>query len=220
MSQYGAHGRLGVLVRDNQGLLRPRAVAVLPFNHYLRGLGEMPGSFAYAALRAQAIAARSYALVAVQTRGQRSGRGRWDGCDCAVYSGVRDQVCAGVRQRGGCTRAALGVGGAPHRVVGGALGRPDCAGVLLASSGGWPSSNAQWKRPAALVPEPARPLGPCRRRPPQPHLDRADLGGLAGRPRRRGHGDLGERGQARLVGRRVSHITVTGVADGAAAASP
>jgi hypothetical protein len=85
-------GRLEVsLVRGDRGVLRPRAVAVIPFNLYLRGLGEMPGSFAYAALRAQAIAARSFALVATQTRGQHSGRGLWDGCDCAVYATVRDQ---------------------------------------------------------------------------------------------------------------------------------
>jgi hypothetical protein len=40
-------GRLEVsLVRDDRGVLRPRAVAVIPFNLYLRGLGEMPGSCA------------------------------------------------------------------------------------------------------------------------------------------------------------------------------
>ncbi|HJW63297.1 MAG TPA: SpoIID/LytB domain-containing protein, partial [Actinomycetes bacterium] len=69
-------GRLDVhLVRDDRGVTRPRAVAVVPFNRYLRGLAEMPGSFANEALRAQAIAARSYALVAVRTRGQRWGTG-------------------------------------------------------------------------------------------------------------------------------------------------
>ena len=67
------------------------AVAVLPFNRYLRGLAEMPGSFANEALRAQAIAARSYALAAVQGRGQHAGRSAWDGCDCALYATVRDQ---------------------------------------------------------------------------------------------------------------------------------
>ena len=71
----------------------------MPFNRYLRGLAEMPGSFANEALRAQAIAARSYALVAVRVGGQHYGYGRWDGCDCAVccavYATVRDQAYAG-----------------------------------------------------------------------------------------------------------------------------
>ena len=89
-------GRLDVhLVRDDQGVPRPRAVAVLPFNRYLRGLAEMPGSFANEALRAQAIAARSYALAVVQGGGQHSGHSAWDGCDCALYAGVRDQHYAG-----------------------------------------------------------------------------------------------------------------------------
>jgi SpoIID/LytB domain protein len=70
-------------------------VAVIPFNRYLRGLAEVPGSFANEALRAQAIAVRSYALAAVRARGQRSGHGSWDGCDYAVYATVRDQHYAG-----------------------------------------------------------------------------------------------------------------------------
>ena len=84
-------GRLDVhLVRDNRGVTRPRAVAVIPFNRYLRGLAEVPGSFANEALRAQAIATCSFALAAVRTRGQHWGHGRWNGCDCAVYATVRD----------------------------------------------------------------------------------------------------------------------------------
>jgi stage II sporulation protein D len=138
-------GRLDVsLVRDDKGVLRPRAVAVLPFNRYLRGLGEMPGTFAYAALRAQAIAARSYALVATQTRGQRSGRGLWQGCDCAVYASVRDQLYGGY---------AYEVGAAGRRWVT-AVSRTGSWVVrwrgrtvqafYSSSSGGYTSSNAQW----------------------------------------------------------------------------
>ena len=138
-------GRLDVsLVRDDRGVLRPRAVAVMPFNRYLRGLGEMPGSFAYAALRAQAIAARSYALVATQIRGQRSGRGLWHGCDCAVYASVRDQVYAGYANEVGAggRRWVTAVSRTGSWVVRW-RGRTVQA-FYSSSSGGYTSSNAQW----------------------------------------------------------------------------
>jgi hypothetical protein len=193
-------GRLDVsLVRDNRGVLRPRAVARLPFNHYLRGLGEMPGSFAYAALRAQAIAARSYALVAAQSRGQHSGRGSWDGCDCAVYSGVRDQLYAGyVKEQGVHGRRWVTAVRRTGRWVVRWHGRTVQA-FYSSSSGGYTSSNAQWGSPttragatpttAAAAPTPTpTTAGPC------------GVGGLAGRPPRRRHGDRGPRGQARLLG--------------------
>jgi SpoIID/LytB domain protein len=138
-------GRLEVaLVRDDRGAPRPRAVAVLPFNRYLRGLGEMPGSFAYAALRAQAIAARSYALVATQTRGQHSGRGAWDGCDCAVYAGVRDQLYAGYAKEVGVAgrRWVSAVDRTRSWVV--RWGGRTVQAFYSSSSGGWTSSNAQW----------------------------------------------------------------------------
>ena len=138
-------GRLDVhLVRDNRGVTRPRAVAVLPFNHYLRGLAEMPGSFANAALRAQAITARSFALVAVRTRGQRRGHGSWDGCDCAVYAGVRDQVYAGyAKERGDYgSRWVAAVRGTGSLVV--RYGSRVVQAFYSSSSGGDTSSNAQW----------------------------------------------------------------------------
>jgi SpoIID/LytB domain protein len=138
-------GRLEVgLVRDNRGVLRPRAVAVMSFNQYLRGLAEVPGSFAYQALRAQAIAARSYALVAVQGRGQHAGRASWDGCDCALYATVRDQHFAGFAKE-------LGAGGARWvaavRSTGSLVVRHGGRVVQAfysSSSGGFTSSNAQW----------------------------------------------------------------------------
>jgi stage II sporulation protein D len=138
-------GRLDVsLVRDDQGVLRPRAVAVIPFNLYLRGLAEMPGTFAYAALRAQAIAARSYALVAVQNRGQRWGRGSWVGCDCAVYSTVRDQAYAGYAEEVGYggRRWVTAVRRTGRWVV--RWGGRTVQAFYSSSSGGYTSSNAQW----------------------------------------------------------------------------
>jgi stage II sporulation protein D len=117
---------------------------VLPFNRYLRGLGEMPGTFAYAALRAQAIAARSYALVATQTRGQRSGRGLWQGCDCAVYASVRDQLYGGyAHEVGAAGRRWVTVVSRTGSWVVRWRGRTVQA-FYSSSSGGYTSSNAQW----------------------------------------------------------------------------
>ena len=138
-------GRLDVhLVRDDQGVTRPRAVAVIPFNRYLRGLAEMPGSFANEALRAQAIAARSYALVAVKARGQRWGHGSWDGCDCAVYATVRDQAFAGYAKERGYygSRWVAAVRGTDSLVV--RYGSRVVQAFYSSSSGGYTSSNAQW----------------------------------------------------------------------------
>jgi hypothetical protein len=138
-------GRLDVhLVRDDQGVTRPRAVAVLPFNRYLRGLAEMPGSFANEALRAQAIAARSYALAVVQGRGQHSGRSAWDGCDCALYATVRDQHYAGYAKEQGYygSRWVAAVRGTGSLVV--RYGSRVVQAFYSSSSGGFTSSNSQW----------------------------------------------------------------------------
>jgi SpoIID/LytB domain protein len=137
-------GRLDVhLVRDDQGVTRPRAVAVMPFNRYLRGLAEMPGSFANEALRAQAIAARSYALVAVQTRGQHHGYGNWDGCDCALYATVRDQAYASYPKEVGYygSRWVEAVRGTGSLVV--RYGTRIVQAFYSSSSGGYTSSNSQ-----------------------------------------------------------------------------
>jgi SpoIID/LytB domain protein len=119
-------------------------VAVIPFNLYLRGLGEMPGSFAYAALRARAVAARSFALVATHTRGQHSGRRLWDGGDCAVHATVRDQRHVGYANE-------VGAGGrrwvtALRRTGSWVVRRRGrtAQAFYSSSSGGWTSSNAQW----------------------------------------------------------------------------
>jgi stage II sporulation protein D len=138
-------GRLDVhLVRDNRGVTRPRAVAVIPFNRYLRGLAEVPGSFANEALRAQAIAARGYALYAVRSRSQHWGYGRWDGCNCALYGSVRDQHFAGYTQEQGYygARWVAAVRGTGSQVV--RYGSRVVQAFYSSSSGGYTSSNAQW----------------------------------------------------------------------------
>ncbi len=67
-----------------------RLVAVVPTEQYLYGLGEVPSSWPMASLKAQAIAARSYALRKVARSGQHRSI-----CDCALYASSYDQVYVG-----------------------------------------------------------------------------------------------------------------------------
>jgi SpoIID/LytB domain protein len=94
-------GRLDVSLVRERGAFRLRAVAVMPFNTYLRGLAEMPSSWPLQALEAQAIAGRSYALATIRRNGQHRGARRWDGCDCGIYASVRDQAWVGWAKESG-----------------------------------------------------------------------------------------------------------------------
>jgi stage II sporulation protein D len=67
-----------------------RLIAVVPTEQYLYGLGEVPSSWPVAALKAQAIAARSYALSKVADKGQHR-----PVCNCALYASSYDQVYVG-----------------------------------------------------------------------------------------------------------------------------
>jgi stage II sporulation protein D len=212
-------GRLDVhLVRDNQGVTRPRAVAVLPFNRYLRGLAEMPGSFANEALRAQAIAARSYALVAVRARGQHHGYGRWDGCDCAVYATVRDQVYAGYAKELGYygSRWVGAVRGTGSLVV--RYGTRIVQAFYSSSSGGYTSSNSQWgSDPLPWFPsrsdDPYDRGGGAHRNPNFRWTKRISAAGLGAKL---GIGTATAVRETKMPswGGRVSRVTVEGVKDG------
>ena len=61
-----------------------------PFDKYVYGLGEVPSSWPEESLQAQAIAARSYAVVRRENYG-----GQRNGCRCDVYATTRDQVYIG-----------------------------------------------------------------------------------------------------------------------------
>ena len=61
----------------------------LPFERYLRGLGEMPSSWPTAALRAQAVGARTFATYKIRRYGLRAD------CDCHLVDGAGDQVYVG-----------------------------------------------------------------------------------------------------------------------------
>ena len=211
-------GRLEVSpVRDGNAR-RLRAVAVLRFDRYLRGLAEMPGSFAYEALRAQAIAARSYALVAVRTRGQHAGRGRWDGCDCAVYATVRDQAYVGYAKEqgyhGGRWVGAVRSTGSLVVRYGGRV----VQAFYSSSSGGHTSSNSQW----GSAPLPWFPSRPDERYDrgggshPNPNFRWSKRVSAASLGARLGVGTAVAVRETRVPswGGRVSRITVTGVKGG------
>jgi len=67
----------------------------LPLEQYLRGLGEMPSSWPAAALRAQAVAARTFATYRIRRSGLRTS------CDCHVSDGAGDQVYVGFGKESG-----------------------------------------------------------------------------------------------------------------------
>jgi SpoIID/LytB domain protein len=66
-----------------------RLTIELPFEKYLRGLGEMPSSWPGAALQAQAVAARTFATYKIRRYGLRSD------CGCHLADGAGDQVYVG-----------------------------------------------------------------------------------------------------------------------------
>ena len=72
-----------------------RLVLVVDPEEYLYGLGEVPSSWPMDAMRAQAIAARTYAFTKAAAAQHRSG------CDCALYASSFDQVYAGYDKEAG-----------------------------------------------------------------------------------------------------------------------
>ena len=72
-----------------------RLTIELPFEAYLRGMGEMPSSWPTAALRTQAVAARTFATYKIKRYGLRSD------CDCHLLDGSGDQVYVGWNKESG-----------------------------------------------------------------------------------------------------------------------
>lgn len=156
-------------VRDDRGVTRPRAVLLIGVNAYLRGLGEVPSLWPMAALQAQAIAARSYAVAAVQRLGQHRDQWAWDGCDCAVYPDTRDQYFVGWSKESGLAGArwVSAVDGTGALVVG--YGGQVVQALYSASSGGRTQSVSVWGGPpSSHMPVQRDPwdcasgAGPCR----------------------------------------------------------
>ena len=72
-----------------------RMILVIPPEGYLMGIGEVPSSWPLAALRAQAVASRSYAFNKVASGQHRAG------CNCGLYDSSLDQVYVGWSKEGG-----------------------------------------------------------------------------------------------------------------------
>ncbi|HEX2057548.1 MAG TPA: SpoIID/LytB domain-containing protein [Actinomycetota bacterium] len=72
-----------------------RMVVRLPMQKYLYGLGEVPASWPHAALRVQAVAARTYAYDKLK---RYPNQDRYP-CDCAVFDSTYDQVYSGDGKR-------------------------------------------------------------------------------------------------------------------------
>jgi SpoIID/LytB domain protein len=72
-----------------------RLILQVPFEQYLLGIGEVPSSWPMEALKAQAIAARSYALYKMTNYGVQPS------CNCDLYDDSNDQVYIGWDKEGG-----------------------------------------------------------------------------------------------------------------------
>ncbi len=71
-------------------------VVVVGYDKYLYGLGEMPSSWPMEALKAQAVAARTYAYYKAVTSGDHRA-----GCDCTVFATTADQAYVGWSKESG-----------------------------------------------------------------------------------------------------------------------
>ncbi|HEX3298952.1 MAG TPA: SpoIID/LytB domain-containing protein, partial [Actinomycetota bacterium] len=76
-------------------------VVTLPFEKYLDGIAEVPPTWPAAALEAQAIAARSYALAHLDWSGQQGDEVQQPICastDCQVYGGIQVPPTTGIKR--------------------------------------------------------------------------------------------------------------------------
>jgi SpoIID/LytB domain protein len=90
-----ARGSIEIDLYDCPDGCRERLIARLGMEEYLDGLGEVPASWPKEALRAQAVAARSYATYAVVRYGLRGD------CGCHLTDGAGDQTYIGYDRESG-----------------------------------------------------------------------------------------------------------------------
>lgn len=83
-------------VYTSGGVYRGRLIAVVPTNAYVYGIAEVPASWPMEALKAQATAARTYAVHMALTAGQNR-----PVCNCAVYASGQDQTYIGYDEESG-----------------------------------------------------------------------------------------------------------------------
>lgn len=77
---------------------------------YLYGLAEVPSSWPNAALDAQAIIGRGYAIATAVARGGGDGSGRLESCGCHIRDDTRDQAYTGWAKEGEPTYGSRWVG--------------------------------------------------------------------------------------------------------------
>ena len=126
-----------------------RLTLELPFERYLRGIGEMPSSWPGSALRSQAVAARTFATYKIRNYGLRSD------CDCHLADGASDQVYVGWSKESapGGNRWVAAVGDTAGEVV--TYGGATIQAFYAASDGGhsedvedvWHGGNAAYAIP-------------------------------------------------------------------------
>jgi SpoIID/LytB domain protein len=90
---YGyPHGVLEFGLYQRSGTWYQRLVLSIGMEDYLKGIAEIPASWPQQALRAQIVAARSFATYQARNYGRRST------CDCHVLDGIGDQTYHGDQQ--------------------------------------------------------------------------------------------------------------------------
>jgi len=75
---------------SGQTYWRGRLIVTVGTNAYVYGIAEVPASWPMAALKAQAVAARTYGVYVANTDGQHR-----SGCNCALYASTYDQTYDG-----------------------------------------------------------------------------------------------------------------------------
>ena len=88
-------GRLEFDLYRRGGSWKERLVLPIELEQYLYGLGEVPSSWPVAALRAQAVAGRTFATYKVRRYAPNAQ------CDCDITDGTNDQVYIGFNKEGG-----------------------------------------------------------------------------------------------------------------------
>jgi SpoIID/LytB domain protein len=119
---------------------RGRLIEVVGTNGYVLGIAEVPSSWPDAALKAQAVAARTYAVYKANTSGQHR-----TGCNCAVYANTSDQVYIGYDKVAGADgdRWRAAADGTAWQVIA-YNGTPIAAFYSSSSGGHTESNNAEW----------------------------------------------------------------------------
>lgn len=143
-----------------------RLVVQLPFEEYLLGLGEVPSSWPMEALRAQAVAARSFALYKIRQYGVQAS------CECNLSDGSNDQVYIGWNKEGGTdgARWVKAVETTAGKIV--SYEGSVALTVYTASDGGHTEDlNVQWGTPLSSFPYLAGVCDPGEYTPANPWTD-------------------------------------------------